>query len=138
VNAPSSVFEYQGDQYVVVLSAGNLMGRTPKGDSVWLFSLKGTMDEVAPADMTNLQPRRTVRTADISAGQKIFNENCSLCHGLQGQGDHGGPALTSVSDLEKVMRAVREGGIQMPPLGSTLTPEEIQDVSTYVVENLAQ
>jgi hypothetical protein len=33
VNAPSSVFEYQGNQYVVVLSAGNLMVGTPKGDS---------------------------------------------------------------------------------------------------------
>ena len=138
VNAPSSVFEYQGDQYVVVLSAGNLMGRTPKGDSVWLFSLKGTMDEAAPPDMTNLQPRRTARTADIVAGQKIYGENCSLCHGPQGQGDHGGPALTSVSDLAKVLRTVREGGVQMPPLGSTLTPEEIQDVSTYVVERLVQ
>ena len=45
VNAPSSVFDYQGDQYVVVYSAGNLFGRSPKGDSVWLFSLKGTLDE---------------------------------------------------------------------------------------------
>ena len=36
------------------------------------------------------------------------------------------------------MKMVREGGIQMPPLGPTLTPEEIQDVSTYVVERLIQ
>ncbi len=50
VNAPSSVFEYQGDQYVVVYSAGNLFGRSPKGDSVWLFSLKGTLDEADPPE----------------------------------------------------------------------------------------
>ena len=36
------------------------------------------------------------------------------------------------------MRTVREGGVQMPPLGSTLSTAEIQDVSTYVVERLVQ
>ncbi len=41
-------------------------------------------------------------------------------------------------DIERVMRTVREGGVQMPALGSTLTPEEIQDVSAYVVERLVQ
>ena len=139
VNAPSSAFEYQGDQYVVVYSAGNRMASTPKGDSVWLFSLKGTLDEVDPPDLTNIQqPRRAGRSADVSAGQKIFGEVCSLCHGPQGQGGHSGPSLTSFRDLGKVMKMVREGGIQMPPLGPTLTPEEIQDVSTYVVERLVQ
>ena len=41
VNAPASVFEQDGEQYVVVFSAGNQFGRGPRGDSVWLFSLKG-------------------------------------------------------------------------------------------------
>jgi alcohol dehydrogenase (cytochrome c) len=48
VNAPASVFEYQGRQYVTVLSAGNLFGRGPKGDSLWLFSLDGTLEPVDP------------------------------------------------------------------------------------------
>ena len=138
VNAPSSVFEYQGDQYVVVYSAGNLFGQSPKGDSVWLFSLKGTLDEADPPDRTNLQPRGGGRVADLSAGQKIYGETCSTCHGPRGQGGHTGLPLTSVRDLEKVMRTVREGGVQMPALGSTLTPEQIQDVSTYLVERLGQ
>jgi len=138
VNAPSSVFEYQGDQYVVVYSAGNLFGRSPKGDSVWLFSLKGTLDEADPPDTTNPQPRGEGRVADISAGRKIYGEACSSCHGPRGQGGHSGPPLTSILDFEKVMRMVREGGVQMPALGSTLTPEGIQDVSTYVVERIGQ
>ena len=138
VNAPSSVFEYQGDQYVVVYSAGNLFGGSPKGDSVWLFSLKGTLDEADPPDMTDRQPRGRGRVADISVGQKIYGEACSSCHGPRGQGGHSGPPLTRVRDLEKVLRTVREGGVQMPALGSTLTPEEIQDVSTYLVEGLVQ
>jgi quinohemoprotein ethanol dehydrogenase len=48
VNAPASVFEYEGQQYVTVLSAGNLFGRGPRGDSLWLFSLNGTLGPVDP------------------------------------------------------------------------------------------
>ena len=139
VNAPSSVFEYQGDQYVVVYSAGNAFGRSARGDSVWLFSLRGTLDEVDPADTTNLQSRgEGGRVADISVGQRVYSESCSSCHGPRGQGGHSGPPLTSAREIGRVMRTVREGGVQMPPLGSTLTPEEIQDVGTYVVERLVQ
>jgi alcohol dehydrogenase (cytochrome c) len=138
VNAPSSIFEYQGDQYVVVYSAGNLLGRSPKGDSVWLFSLRGTMDEADPADTTHLQSRVEGRVADISLGQRIYGEACSSCHGSRGQGGTSGPPLTSFRDLEKIAKIVREGGVEMPPLGPTLTPEQIQDVSTFVVERLVQ
>lgn len=45
MNAPVSVFEYEGDEYVVAYSAGSLFAGTVKGDSVWLFSTKGTMPE---------------------------------------------------------------------------------------------
>jgi alcohol dehydrogenase (cytochrome c) len=46
VNAPPTVFEHRGQQYVVVLSAGNLFSNAPRGDSVWMFSLQGTMEAV--------------------------------------------------------------------------------------------
>jgi len=39
VNAPASVFEYRGKQYVLVYSAGNAFAATTRGDSVWLFAL---------------------------------------------------------------------------------------------------
>jgi len=45
VNAPVAVFEYEGEEYVVAYSAGNLFANSPRGDSVWLFSLKGTMEQ---------------------------------------------------------------------------------------------
>jgi alcohol dehydrogenase (cytochrome c) len=49
MNAPPSVFEYEGEEYVVAYSAGNVFAGSPRGDSVWLFSLKGTLKESAPA-----------------------------------------------------------------------------------------
>ena len=50
VNATASVFEHEGRQYVVVLSAGNLFAGSPHGDSVWLFSLEGQIGPVEPTD----------------------------------------------------------------------------------------
>ncbi len=47
VNAPASVFEYEGEQYLVAYSAGSLFGGSPRGDSLWLFSLKGTLEQAA-------------------------------------------------------------------------------------------
>jgi quinohemoprotein ethanol dehydrogenase len=51
VNAPASVFEYEGDEYVAVYSGGSLFAGAPRGDSVFLFSLKGALtpiSEIAP------------------------------------------------------------------------------------------
>ena len=39
VNAPATVFEDNGKQYVAVFSAGHRIARTDRGDSVWLFTL---------------------------------------------------------------------------------------------------
>jgi quinohemoprotein ethanol dehydrogenase len=47
VNAPASVFEYQGDEYVAVYSGGSLFAGAPRGDSVFLFSLKGNLTEIS-------------------------------------------------------------------------------------------
>ncbi|MBM3817486.1 MAG: quinonprotein alcohol dehydrogenase [Acidimicrobiia bacterium] len=53
VNAPASVFEHRGQQYVAVYSGGNLFAGSPRGDSVWLFSLNGTLGPVDRAVPTN-------------------------------------------------------------------------------------
>ncbi len=49
MNAPISAFEHNGEQYLVAYSAGNRFAGTPHGDSVWLFSLNGTLSEASPA-----------------------------------------------------------------------------------------
>jgi alcohol dehydrogenase (cytochrome c) len=43
VNAPASVFEYEGEQYIAVYAGGSLFAGAKRGDSVFLFSLKGTL-----------------------------------------------------------------------------------------------
>ena len=43
VNATASTFEHRGQQFVVVLSAGNAFAASRRGDSVWMFGLNGTL-----------------------------------------------------------------------------------------------
>ena len=53
VNAPASVFEHRGQQYVAVYSGGSLFAGSPRGDSVWLFSLNGSIGPVDRPVPTN-------------------------------------------------------------------------------------
>ena len=48
MNSPVSVFQHKGHQYVVAYSAGAVFSGSVKGDSVWLFALDGTLDQVPP------------------------------------------------------------------------------------------
>jgi quinohemoprotein ethanol dehydrogenase len=141
VNAPPSVFEYSGTQYVVVYSAGNLFARSPKGDSVWLFSLEGTLDPAEPPRLAgasvvgagDLQPSRP---PDASLGRLVYSQACTFCHGTTGTGGHDGPSLSGLSSGSVVRSTVRDGRNGMPAFSSLLSIEEIEDVTAYVMEEL--
>jgi alcohol dehydrogenase (cytochrome c) len=47
-NAPAVTYEIDGVQYVAIASGGNSINNTPRGDTIWAFSLQGTMGP-APA-----------------------------------------------------------------------------------------
>jgi hypothetical protein len=48
----AAVFQYEGEEHVVVYSAGNLFASSPRGDSVWLFSLNGTMEQATSPSLS--------------------------------------------------------------------------------------
>ena len=137
VNAPAISFEHEGTQYIAAFSAGNAYIGSPRGDSVWLFSLDGTLDEVPEPGERPVLSAIPNRTANVANGQVLFEGACAFCHGSQGEGGHaGGIPLTAATDLPSVMLRVTEGFGAMPPFGATLTTEEIHDISAYVVEEL--
>ena len=136
MNSPVSTFEQDGKQYIVAYSAGNMFAGSTRGDSVWLFSLEGTLDEIIPATEAPEFTATAGRDADVGNGETLYNAACTFCHGPVGEGGAGGVTLTNATNLAAVMQQVREGLNAMPPFGAALTPEEIQDVSTYVVEEL--
>jgi len=136
MNSPVSTFEQDGKQYIVAYAAGNVFAGSTRGDNVWLFSLDGTLNEIVPASETPEFTATVSRAADITNGGTLYNAACTFCHGPVGEGGAGGVTLTNATNLAAVMQQVREGLNAMPPFGAALTPDEIQDVSAYVVEEL--
>ncbi len=157
MHAPVSTFERDGKQYVIALSAGNALIGSARGDSVWLFGLDGPLPPVAPGTPASRQvavgappanaaigvaapasaPRRAA--ADLVEGRRLYEQACVICHGADGQGGHGGGApLGSATDLAATIRTVTTGRNNMPPFSSSFTPDQIRDISSYVVDALAR
>lgn len=138
MNAPASVFEYKGTEYVVAYSAGNLFAGSAHGDSVWLFSLHGKLGPSESANAVMRFPRAAQGKADLADGAKVYQSACAACHGPNGEGGHGGgPPFKSVGSLAAVVQQITEGGTNMPALGNSLSPEQIRDVAAHVVQRLA-
>jgi len=163
MHAPVSTFEHKGKQYVLAYSAGSALIGSARGDSVWLFGLEGKMGPVQPGTPVSrtaaatppatvgpvLSDRpaavgpvlsdRPIRPPDRAEGKRIFTTNCAVCHGDDGKGGHtGGAPLDKMRDLEAAIATVTNGRNNMPPFGRAFTPEQIRDVSVYVVDDLAR
>jgi quinohemoprotein ethanol dehydrogenase len=144
MHAGASTFEHRGKQYVIAYSAGNALIGSARGDSVWLFGLDGTLPpalEGSPVSRLATPPVAAAaagRAADATRGEQIYKQACALCHGADGKGGHGvGAPLVGLKDLAAVTQTVTAGRNGMPPFRSSFTPEQIRDVSAYVVERLS-
>jgi quinohemoprotein ethanol dehydrogenase len=138
MNAPASVFEHDGKQYVVAYSAGNVLVGTPHGDSVWLFALDGTLPpaEQGGAAAGGAESNGPALAA-ITGGKQLFDQVCAPCHGADGKGGHGGGApLVNAKDATSVTRTVTDGRNNMPAFGTQLSTEQIRAVSSYIVNDL--
>lgn len=83
------------------------------------------------------QVKTATAKPDPIAGKKLFQENCSTCHGLDGGGGRGPnlhtPKLKYAPD-EKSLRAVIGNGISTDmPAAWFLTDDEIANVASYVL-----
>jgi alcohol dehydrogenase (cytochrome c) len=141
VNATASVFQHNGHEKVVIYSAGNMFGGTPAGDSVYMFSLEGTLgpsDPPMPASARVVSV--SVKDADTESGSAVFARVCVACHGEEGKGGHGGgPDITLMTSPELVAIAVTNGkNNKMPPFSQTLSPNEIRDVAVFVANRLGK
>jgi quinohemoprotein ethanol dehydrogenase len=156
VNAPASVFERNGKEYVVVLAGGTALAGSKRSDGLWLFSLDGTMASLprGAADPTGQFPRPggpppaaaapaapetpQKHAENIAQGKEIFTTTCVVCHGENGQGGtHGGAKLTRALTREAIATVVSRGRNDMPAFGSALSPEQLQGLSEYVMELVA-
>lgn len=90
--------------------------------------------------------------ASSAAGMKVYTQNCSGCHGANGQGQAGlAPPLVKnpfvTGDAKKVVEVIANGlhgqavlgqsySGQMPAWKATLSKQDIADVATYIRSGL--
>ncbi|MBN0986153.1 cytochrome-c oxidase, cbb3-type subunit III [Amphritea pacifica] len=75
----------------------------------------------------------------LKIGQRMFANNCSLCHGATGAGAHGFPNLTdgdwlyggAPATIKQTIANGRQGA--MPAWGPVLGEEGVRDVTSYVL-----
>jgi alcohol dehydrogenase (cytochrome c) len=152
MHAPVSTFERNGKQYLLAYSAGSALLGSARGDSVWLLALDGTLGPVQPGTPVSRNAAATstpapavvgaaprLADANLAEGQRLFKQTCAICHGDDGKGGHtGGAPLDKIADFDAAMQTVTNGRNNMPPFRSAFTPEQIRDVSAYVVVTLAR
>jgi quinohemoprotein ethanol dehydrogenase len=148
-NDAPTIVQRNGKEYLVFYAGGNALAASPHGDNLWLLGLDGTKKPAAAPGQgkgvthageggQSPQPPAN-RAGDASAGKSVFASNCSTCHGAGGHGGNGGPDLTSIpsaKNLQTVIGQVSNGGGGMPAFKDQLTNKQIQDVSTYVVQDI--
>ena len=147
MNAPVSVFEHEGQQYIVANSSGNLFVGSARSDRVWLFSLSGTVDPVVPgaeggsgtgafADST--EPEAGHAGGDMVAAQQLYVTACQACHGEDGRGGQSGIGYSDELTIQAIVTVVTEGRNDMPAWGDSPSPEQILDLAEYIRGELLQ
>jgi mono/diheme cytochrome c family protein len=83
----------------------------------------------------------TAAGGDPESGAVVFSENCSTCHGATGHGGNGGPDLRTMPLAQSEAGAIQQvtnGGGGMPAFGGTLSEEEIENVASYVAQDITE
>jgi alcohol dehydrogenase (cytochrome c) len=137
MNSTVSIFEHDGTQYVAAYSAGNLFAGSPKGDSVWLFSLDGELEPAPVASSVMILTEAAQGETDLANGELVYASACLFCHGETAEGGHGGgPSLAELASVGAAIQVITEGRGDMPPFAGALSPEQIRDVAWFVIESL--
>ena len=141
MNAPVTVFEHEGKQYVLAYAAGNVLAGSKHGDSLWLFGLDGTLPPMEETPTPDAQISFSVADgeADLAAGKQSYDTACFACHGVDGKSGHGGADLTAtVLNTAGIANIIATGKGNMPPFADIFTPEQLRDVAGYVAARIQQ
>lgn len=126
---------------VVFRSTQHLDGADLSAIAVYLQSLPAPSRRAA--DRPELAPASV-----LSLGETVYKQSCAACHGEQGQGASGFPALAgqravTLESPTNVVNAILSGGFApttagnprpygMPPFRQSLTDREVAAVATYI------
>jgi alcohol dehydrogenase (cytochrome c) len=143
-NNTATVLKRDGKQYIAFYAGGNGLASTQHGDNLWLFGLDGKLGPVKGGGLGHgvqhageNTDTSNQRNGNPATGKNVFSDNCSACHGLSGHGGNGGPDLTKIPSAKQrsvVIRQIQKGGGGMPGFETQLTPQQIADVTAYVLK----
>ena len=87
---------------------------------------------------TSQAESNTPGETQITRGKELFEQNCSSCHGLNGEGTPEAPTLIGVGaasvdfQMETGRMPMARPEAQAPRKGTDFTPEEISAIAAYV------
>jgi alcohol dehydrogenase (cytochrome c) len=163
VNTTVTTFEHKGKQYVVVHAGGGLFAGGKRGDGIWMFSLDGKIESLAPkggytggpGGAGSAGPRAgavlpantnaanpvaaagAARPVNRANGERLYKSACLPCHGESGEGGHGGgPSVVAGQTSDKVISISTTGKNNMPSFAATLSADDIRDIASYIVDGL--
>ncbi len=139
VTAAPMTYLHKGRQYVVVAVSGNgrpaeLVALTLDGESEnGAAPAGGVQVAAAPPSSTAAVAQVTATAGELAAGKAQYDQKCAICHGAAGRGGIA-PILTGRTDFANIQRVVAQGQGEMQPMGSSMSPAEIDAVAKYVVK----
>jgi mono/diheme cytochrome c family protein len=145
VNSTVTTFEHKGKQYVVVHAGGGVFANGKQGDGIWMFSLDGKMESLAPPAPTGPGSGGPpagpppARAANVENGEKLYKAACLPCHGETAAGGHGGgPTLVGGMTHSNFVAVTTTGKNNMPSFSATYSAQQIEDIAGYVLGVLAK
>lgn len=140
-------------EYISYLQGGNLTEAAL--DEAVAFKTQLAQSQAQPTPSGPTPTAAPVAAGDPAAGEQVFTSLCAGCHastterrfgpGLAGLFSPGGPPDAPYGEqlpngkpitVENVAEWIRNGGSgqigTMPPMGSSLTPEELSDLIAYL------
>lgn len=99
------------------------------------FAVITTLVVAGCGGSTSAEPAASKSKEPMLPGQVVFVQHCKLCHGAKGDLGLSGAANLKISLLtqDEIKHVVTNGRKAMPAWGQQLTPEQINQVSEYVL-----
>jgi alcohol dehydrogenase (cytochrome c) len=140
-NTTATVFEHEGQEYVAILAGGNSLAASPHGDNMWLFSLKGTMGQLAGTGAAGGTEHKG--TGESAKEQGKSSKPTAKTKTDAGGSDNGGKAATTAGDAGAGKSVFADncatchgakgtGGNGGPDLTSIPSAKDLAAVSTQV------
>jgi quinoprotein glucose dehydrogenase len=141
VTGAPMTYRHNGRQVIVVA-----ISTRGKPAELIALALGDGVNDASVAQASPMPPGASVAMAaavnatrtELALGRETFARTFAACHGATGAGLEGAnaPTLAGQGDVAQVSRTIAQGKGEMPAMGATLKPEEIDAVAKFVASGL--